>query len=311
MIVEADNGAISGLEARKVQELFTFLLLHRRQLHSRETLADLLWGDCPTAQSKKNLRQTLWQLQSALTSCNGASSVLIAEAEWLGINPEAEFWLDVTEFESAAVVLDERAGKLLEPSQAARVEAAVQLYQGNLLEGWYHDWCLFERERLQNLYLTMLSRLIDYAEIHGEYDKGITYGERILRYDRAHERTHQRLMRLRYLAGDRTAALRQFERCAFALQQDLDVKPSQQTLDLYQWLRSDGVSSAAHATPSLPPLVANADMPALCEYLRQLQQMIGEVQTQVQHYLATQTPIPNPKPPLIPDARTDAHQTRR
>jgi len=28
----------------------------------------------------------------------------------------------------------------------------VDLYQGDLLEGWYQDWLLCERERLQNMF---------------------------------------------------------------------------------------------------------------------------------------------------------------
>jgi DNA-binding SARP family transcriptional activator len=294
--VESEHGTVGGLEARKVQELFSYLLLHRDQLHARESLADLLWGDCPTAHSKKNLRQTLWQLQSALQAAlaachgeDGACHVLIAESEWLGINPALCFALDVAQFEAAFCVLEQSAGRMLTPDESQLVEDAVQMYRGNLLEGWYQDWCLFERERLQNMYLTMLSRLIDYAEAHHLYDKGITYGERILRHDRAHERTHQRLMRLRFLAGDRTAALRQFERCVLALQQELDVRPSQLTLDLHTWIRADGAAPEHSTTPAmLPSLPASADVPALCETLRQLQRMIGEIQTQVQGYLAAQ-----------------------
>ena len=40
----------------------------------------------------------------------------------------------------------------------------------------------------------------------------LAYGARILHCDRARERTHRRLMRLHFLAGDRTAALRQYPR---------------------------------------------------------------------------------------------------
>jgi two-component SAPR family response regulator len=89
----------------------------------------------------------------------------------------------------------------------------VALYHGDLLEDWFQDWCLYERERLQNIYLAALDKLMDYCEASRDYDAGLAYGTRILRHDLARERTHRRLMRLYYLAGDRTSALRQYDRC--------------------------------------------------------------------------------------------------
>src|SRR4051794_28608068 len=64
--VKRNEQVLHGLDARKVQELFTYLLLHRGRPQSREGLAGLLWGDHSTTQSRKNLRQALWQLQAAL-----------------------------------------------------------------------------------------------------------------------------------------------------------------------------------------------------------------------------------------------------
>ena len=43
----SDGEAVSGLEGAKVQELLSYLLLHRDRPHPRETLAGILWGDRP------------------------------------------------------------------------------------------------------------------------------------------------------------------------------------------------------------------------------------------------------------------------
>jgi two-component SAPR family response regulator len=115
-------------------------------------------------------------------------------------------------------------GKQIDSTLANVMKEAVQPYRGDLLEGFYQDWCLLERERLQNCYLSLLDRLIRYCLEQGEYQRGIDYGERVLRLDRAHERSHQQLMRLHYRNGDRTAALRQFERRT-ALREELRSNP--------------------------------------------------------------------------------------
>src|SRR4029434_3726021 len=73
--IQYDDKSLEGLDYRKAQDLFCFLLLYRNRPHSRETLAGLLWGDCSTSHSKKYLRQALWQLNSALQTPPGASNV--------------------------------------------------------------------------------------------------------------------------------------------------------------------------------------------------------------------------------------------
>ena len=56
--VRRNDEPVAGLEGRKVQDLLAFLLLQRSRPHSREYLAELLWGQRAPAQSKKYLRQT-------------------------------------------------------------------------------------------------------------------------------------------------------------------------------------------------------------------------------------------------------------
>src|SRR6266508_4994089 len=95
--VRLDDAYVLNFDAPKMQQLFSYLLLRREHTHSREVLASLLWGDSSTAHSKKNLRQTLWQMQAALTmqSVTDDDRVLRVEAEWVQVNPNADIWLDV------------------------------------------------------------------------------------------------------------------------------------------------------------------------------------------------------------------------
>ena len=80
------------------------------------------------------------------------------------------------------------------------------------------------RERLQNMYLGMLEQLMDYYELRREYERALVYGGRLLQQDRARECVHVRVMRLRYLSGDRIGALRRYQRCVEALDQELSRK---------------------------------------------------------------------------------------
>ena len=245
--VQYEEQVLDHLESRKALELFCYLLLYRYRRHSRERLATLLWGDSSTAQSKKYLRQTLWQLQTALDSiaAPNRSRLLVIEPDWISVNGHSEVALDVETFEHSYEQLSRLSSQDLNSRNIEFLWEAVKLYRGNLLEGWCQEWCLFERERLQNMYLFMVDKLVDYCEANQDYETGLAYASRLLEFDPARERTHRRLMRLLYLAGDRTTALRQYERCVIALDKELGVRPSERTVALYEQIRAGELSGPA------------------------------------------------------------------
>jgi len=284
--VRCEERALAGFEPRKAQELFGYLLLHRHQPHCREILAELLWGDSPNGQSKKYLRQALWQLQTALSSQASllTEPILQLEPDWIHVNVNAGFWLDVAELERGFDYVQTVPAHRLDSQAARSLHDAVELYRGDLLEGCYHDWCLFERERLQNMCFAMLDKLTDYCEEHADYESGIAYGERILRIDRARERTHGRMMRLHYLAGDRTAALHQYERCVAALEEELGVRPAGRTVALCEQIRADQLvkTAAAPAADTAAAELATSSLPDVIGHLRQLQSLLADAQRQIQ-----------------------------
>jgi DNA-binding SARP family transcriptional activator len=280
------NGQIlEGLDARKVQELFCYLLLHRDHSLPRETLASILWPDTTTLLSRKSLRQALWQLQSALSSQNEITHdrILIVEPEWIRLNPEADYWLDVAVIEDAFDLVKKVPGKELNVQLARVLQDVAQLYQGPLLEGWYQDWCFYERERLQGVYLTLLDKLMGYSEARRDYETGLLYGMRILCYDRARERTHRRLMRLHYLNGDRSAALRQYEQCSTALEEELNVGPSKGTVAIYQQILADQLDDPDPVLVSAEPSLEISEflLPSILSRLLQLQATLSDLQNQL------------------------------
>jgi len=155
------------------------------------------------------------------------------------------------------------------------------LYQGDLLEGWYQDWCLFERVRLQGMYMSMLEKLMRCCETHGEYAEGCHYGNIILRQDRARERTHRRMMRLYYQAGQRTAALRQYHACTKALQEELGVEPARSTQTLYEQIRADEYGSEAKTNGRHTDPDANTTL----DQLKQLDGLLSRTQNQVRAFI--------------------------
>jgi DNA-binding SARP family transcriptional activator len=275
---------LESLRFGKLAELFCFLLLRRDRPASREILASMLWGDNTTVHSKKYLRHALWQLQTILKDGVEHGPMLIADRDSVRANVANGVWLDVAVFENACVPLQEVHHSHLSETQAGLLKSAVELYRGDLLEGWYQEWCLFERERLQNLYLLILEKLMLYSEERRQYTAGLEMGERILRLDRAHERTYQSMMRMQYVAGDRAGALRQYQRCESALREELGVRPGRRTRELLEEIRTDDVPELGPATElGGKPDVAGTDaVVGVLARLRHVINILSETQSRIE-----------------------------
>lgn len=240
---------LPGFPHRQPYLLFCYLLLNRNILFNREQLSAVFWGDASTTASRKYLRNAMWRLRRALeVGGDPSEEFLLVADENLAFMSSSKYWLDVEEFEKTTSNFQDVPGHELSDAQAKLLEETIDLYVGDLLEGVYEDWCLYEREKLSLLYVNTLGKLVAYHGSVGSYERALSYGQRILARDNTNEKVHREMMRLHLLSGDRNAALAQFRLCTQILREALGVDPMQETRVLYQkisneQLRPDNVPS--------------------------------------------------------------------
>jgi DNA-binding SARP family transcriptional activator len=239
--VVRDGEDISDSLSPKSQELLAYLLVFRERWHARERLAADIWPDSPASEARARFRRLLWRLHHGLDARDEPSGGLLRiHPEWVGINPDADLWLDLGVVEQASPLIN-KASKPLTRSEADDLQVAADLIRGELLGNWYHDWCITERERLMFVQLSLLGRLTDHYIATRQIERGLAAASDMLRLDRAHEGAHRKAIYLYALAGDRTRAIRQYQACERALQDELGVEPEQSTLTLYGQVRGDGL----------------------------------------------------------------------
>src|SRR5512143_3639270 len=161
--VTAEGHAVD-LPLRAAQSLLAYLALTAGTPHRREQLAGLLWPDADEATAKGNLRHTLWRLRKAL----GSHEVILADELTLTFDAAADYWLD------AQVV----AQKLPAEASAEDLMAVVSAYGGELLPGFYDDWVVLERERLQAAFEHKMEGLLERLQAAERWAEVLEWGER-------------------------------------------------------------------------------------------------------------------------------------
>ena len=271
----------------KEQELLGYLMLRSDRIHGREFLAAVLWGESTSVRSRKNLRTALWRLRIDTGVRDGGCPLLTTTKESIQLNPKADIWSDVAVLESTYGLVRGKPADGLTCQEAALLDEAISLYKGVLLEGWYHDWCEGERDRLRKLFLTLADKLMAYYEVQGHYDAGITLGLRVIDEEPTHECTHRRLMRLYCHAGDRVSALQQFARCESILRDTLGLEPSAETRALNHQL---GVGLLAPPVAEKPPC-ERSGLGRILQRVDQLRQQLDELRGEIEQELGASQKI--------------------
>jgi DNA-binding SARP family transcriptional activator len=215
---------------RAVQALLAWLVLNRRKTHAREALADLFWGEQREDRARSCLSTALWRLKQALEPGGvPPGAYLISEPAVVGFNCASDHWLDVAAFEEGVGPLRTLRPGADSGQEWSRAEVAIGHYTGDLLEGFYDDWALRERERLRLLYLASLATLLRHHSEIGAIDEGLRCGQQILALDPLREDVHRELIRLHMRRGHRALALEQYQRCRAVLDDELGVGPMEET----------------------------------------------------------------------------------
>jgi DNA-binding SARP family transcriptional activator len=249
-----------SFDTRKATALLAHLALAERP-RSREALCELLWPAHDPEHARGALRRTLSALRKSVGEewIDTAADSVALRADDDGIE------IDVRRFRSLASSDD-----------AGDLAAAVELFRGELLEGFalrdspeFDAWYVYEADALRRELGSALGRLVALLAAEGDYGRAIAHARRWLELDPLHEPAHRELIRLYALHGDRAAALAQYRDCVRTLSQELGVAPLEETAALFEQV-SEGTLAAAPAPvpapveapvgpPSQLPLVGRAD----------------------------------------------------
>jgi serine/threonine-protein kinase len=236
---------LSVLAQPKRVALLAYLATNRDYVR-RDTLLGLFWPESDEEHARHALRQSVYTLRRGL----GPRALASRGDEELAVDCE-HLECDVAAFESAV--------------RDGRAEAALELYKGDLLEGFFlsdapefEKWLDGRRTTLRNQAAEAAWAIAQAAEAAANGAEAAEWARRAAEYAPDEESTVQRLVGLLDRVGDRAAALRAYEAFAWRLENELGLQPSPETQALVAEIRArqeaaphsgDDKASRARAQP--------------------------------------------------------------
>ena len=240
--VSLDGCALGAFPTRWSAGLLASLALDRGRLLHRDVLAARFWPEETDQRARKALRNALWTVRHAVEPDGVRRGTFVTiDGPLIGLSGEGQVWVDAPEFERLLGWSDAAAHPEvgLEP-----LKAALNLYRGDLLEGYDFDWCEPERERLRLAQLSAMERLMELHMNRQDWSHAIPLGQEILRRDPLREQIHRRLMVCHLYRGNRPLAIRQYRSCLTILDEELGIAPMASTQQLYRALQSEAFETA-------------------------------------------------------------------
>jgi DNA-binding SARP family transcriptional activator len=197
------------------QRLLAFLALESGPL-GRGYVSGALWPQTTTLKANANLRTSLWRVQRSCPELIDASAQQLALGSTVAVDLRRSQVL-------ARRLLDRSAGcdDLLTSANRAALSA-------DLLPDWYNDddWLLMEREQFHQLRLHALEAMSERLVQAGRYGEAVDAALAAIRAEPLRESAHTVLIKAHLGAGNRCAAVRQYEQCRRLLREEIGLEPS-------------------------------------------------------------------------------------
>jgi len=218
---------LTDAQGREVQSLLTrprrlALLAYLaaatpRRLHRRDSLLPLFWPELDQEHARAALRQALHVVRDAL----GTEVIVTRGDEEVGLDLELVS-CDVVAFDRAVA--------------AGQSREALELYRGNLLEGFFipeagdfERWLEAERARLIQAAARSARELLEQSKAEGDVTAAVEWARRAAQLAPHDEELQRRLITLLDHLGDRAGAVESYVEFAKRLAADLETEPAAET----------------------------------------------------------------------------------
>lgn len=216
-----DDDTITVISSKKMK-LLAYLILECDFPQSRRKIAFDFWPESVEKQALSNLRKLIHELRGYHPQID---RFLKITSEYLMWKDEWPFCSDVREFE-----------QLSQGQTLYELRKAEELYRGELLPGFYEEWLHSKREKLAQMHVKVLEKLVFQLENQKEYSTAIVFARKLLLHNQLNEEYYRILMRLHAMNKDAVGIVTTYEQLQFFLGNEFGIAPDEESLQLYRRL---------------------------------------------------------------------------
>ena len=234
--ITLNNKLVDPWNNNRAKSILKLLIIHPDSLLPQEFFVEALWPNQTVEAAKNSLRVSIYELRNKLK----INETSVQSPQWIiggsggySIDLSQHVWVDSLQFEALWDVarIHEANGEYSMAFKSFR--KGIELYKGDFLdEDRYEEWSLIRRERLLDIYLSMLDRLADYCYGMKDFTGCIQYSQKLLEKDKCQELAYQKIIKACLETGQKTRALRWYEICKDILYSELDCDVSDDTFNL-------------------------------------------------------------------------------
>ena len=212
------------LEGRRAQvgnrEQRVTALLGLRGTQPRAAVAGTLWPDSTDVRARANLRTSLLRLRSLDAGIVDSGRASVA----LGPQVLVDVWHLLDRLDQV---------ERLQTLDGLDLHAALATLAGpDLLPGWYDDWVLYERERLNHRRIRALDKVASLLLRRGDTRMAISYAEEAVALEPLLESSVALEVQAHLDGGNQSAAVQAFQRYRARLDAELRISPSRELVEL-------------------------------------------------------------------------------
>jgi predicted ATPase/DNA-binding SARP family transcriptional activator len=235
-----------NVNRRSIVALLAYLAVNdsgqAKRTYTREVLSALLWPDYDQVRAFTNLRHTLWEIQKYF-----GSGWLIANRDAVGLQANANVWVDVHRFEA---LLSESQTKSQISLRIPLLAESVKLYRHHFLSGFnlknsptFDEWLLTKADELHHKLTKALTLLTEDYCLLGDAESALQYARRLVTLDPLNEAAHRQLMQVYIQIGQHNAALKQYQTFEQTLRREMGLDPQPETRALYKQIRKGDLTN--------------------------------------------------------------------
>lgn len=241
------DGRALAVKNRKALALFSYLAWNAPRSETRERLAGLLWSESDEDSARASLRQTLKQLRSVLEG-----------AGFRGLySDRLELRLDASllHVDIRAAMDAVKAGQVSEDLYRTKRMTDSILTGFEDIDPMFRSWLVVQRQVVQDQFVSSLEGLLsDDSDLQDEKLRNVA--QALANIDPSNETACRALMAYHAKAGDIAASLRCYNELWHLLDDEFDMEPSTETLDLAAQIKSGSFESALPAVATQTPTVS-------------------------------------------------------